>query len=130
MAVGKFLFSIDAKANSDLSAKRGYAVKLTAADVVDLTSAATDIALGALVNNPLQNQTAEVLVFGVATVWADGTTAISINDRLGPNNSGVWVKKATADYNAGGIALDALASGTAFIRMLLIPGGVFRTLAG
>jgi hypothetical protein len=130
MATGKFLFSFDAKANADLSAKRGYAMKLTAADVVDVPSAATDLAIGVLINNPLQNQTAEVMVLGIATVWADGTTAISVNDRLGTNNSGVWVKKATADYNAGGIALDALASGTGFIRMLLIPGGMFRTLLG
>ena len=130
MPGGKFLFDWDAKANSDLSTKRGYAVYFTAADVVDVIASATQRALGALLNDPLQNQAAQVLVLGVGTVWADGTTAISVGDLLGPNGSGVWVKKATADYNVGAMAFDALASGTGFIRAFLCPIAVFRTLAG
>jgi hypothetical protein len=131
MSNGKFLFALDGKANSDLSAKRGYWIKPTStADVYDLNDSKSTLCLGVLMNDPASGQTAQVQVLGVATAWADGTTAISIGDRVGSNDSGVTVKKATADYNAGGIALDALASGTGFIRVLLTPGEVFRTLGG
>ena len=49
---------------------------------------------------------------------------------IGPNASSVAVKKATADFNVAGIALDASTTSGAIIRILLLPGAFFRTAAG
>jgi hypothetical protein len=131
MATAIDIFSLSAKANSDLSAKQFYAVKLTAADVVDVPSAATDFCIGLVVNAPKINQATSVQVLGIGKASSDGSgTAIAVNDRVGPNSIGQLVKKATADYNAMGIALDASSAAGTIIRVLLIPGLVFRTLAG
>jgi|SRR5229473_6726651 len=119
------------KANADLSAKQWYAVKLTAADTVDMASAATDLCVGILQNKPTSGHAAEVRILGITKVSSDGSgTAIVVGDRVGPNASSQIVKKATADYNAMGIALDASSAAGTIIRVLLIPGMVFRTLAG
>lgn len=131
MATGTEIFNLNAKANSDLSAKQFFAVKLTAADTVDLTSAATDIAIGVLQNAPKANQAADVQVLGIAKAVSDGSgTAISVGDRVGPDTNGRWVKKATNDFNAGGLAMDASSAQGTVIRVLLTPAALFRTLAG
>lgn len=131
MATAIDIFSLTAKANADLSAKQFYGVKLTAADVVDVPSAATDIVIGILQNAPKANAAASVQVLGISKAVSDGSgTTIVVGDRVGPSSTGLWVKKATNDYNAGGIALDGSTANGTVIRVLLTPAALFRTLAG
>jgi hypothetical protein len=135
MSVGKWLFGVDATADASLTgalSQQGLIVKQTALDTVGLVSAATDHWLGVLVNDPKQNDTAEVQTDGVATVLADGSgTAIAVGDFVGPNGSAVAIKKATADYNLLGQAMDACSVANVFIRVKLYSGPTpFRTFLG
>lgn len=74
LIVGKYT------AAADLSTKQYFVVKQTAATAVNLTSAATDVPFGVLVNKPTSGQIAEVAVGGFTKVKAGGT--IAINDPL------------------------------------------------
>lgn len=131
MATAIDIFSLSAKAGADLSAKQFYAVKLTAADTIDVAGAASDLCIGILQDAPASGKGGSVQVLGISKASSDGSgTAIAVGDRVGPNSSGQLVKKATADYNAMGIALDASVAAGTIIRVLLIPGMVFRTLGG
>lgn len=62
-------------AASDLSAKQYYFVKLASATTVDVCSAITDKPIGVLQNSPTAGQAAEVCIFGITKVVADGTLA-------------------------------------------------------
>lgn len=119
------------KANADLSAKQFQPVKLTAQNVVDVASAATDRCVGILQNKPKANNAAVVRMLGKSKGLADGSgTAIAVGDLLGPNGSGVLVKKATADYNVTCIANEACTVANVNIEVLVFGPGLFRTLAG
>lgn len=122
------------KATADYSTKQYYFMKLSTsvADTVTLAAAATDLCIGILQDKPAAaGRRGKVRILGISQVVSDGSgTAIAIGDRIGPNSSGKAVKKATADYNAAGIAMDASTTDGAVIRILLIPGLVFRTLGG
>ena len=120
------------KAAADQSAKQYYFLKYSAADTVAVCSAAADRAIGVLMNKPAAaGQAADVRILGIAPVVSDGSgTAIAVGDLVGPSSAGKAVKKATADYSAAGIALDASSADGTVIRVLLIPGAVFRTLGG
>ena len=131
MAVEKKVWDESFKANSDLSAKQYYAVKLTAENTVDLAAAATDRCIGVLQNKPKANNAAQVAILGMTKAYTDGSgTAIAVGDLVGPNSSGIFVKKATADYNAMGIAMQASSALGTIIYVILVPLAVFRTLAG
>ena len=120
------------KAAADQSAKQYYFLKYSAADTVAVCSAAADRAIGVLMNKPnAAGLAADVRILGIAPVVSDGSgTAIAVGDLVGPSSAGKAVKKATADYSAAGIALDASSADGTVIRVLLIPGAVFRTLGG
>ena len=62
-----------------------------------------------------------VTVLGPVKVWADGTSAIAVGDFVAPDASGHAVKQASASTAVAGMALEALASGTAFIEILVAP---------
>lgn len=73
----------------------GQIVYLTAAETVDFTTAVTQFPIGVLVNQPKQNETAQVgpLSDGdIVTVLADGTTDILFGDRLKTNATGRAIK--------------------------------------
>lgn len=129
MASGKYLFGIDGIAASDLTAKRGYAMTFGAdGDHLDVISDAPQAYAGVLINNPDVGQVAQTILLGEAPCMADGTTDIAVGDSVGPNDSGVMVKKATGDYSVWGIARDALTdAGPTEIRVLLLGPHPFRT---
>jgi hypothetical protein len=130
MATDQELFNLNAKANSDLSAKQFFLVKQTAADTVDLVAAATDRTLGVLINAPKSGQAAEVQTDGIAKVVSDGSgTAIAAGDPLAADSSGRVVKNATTDRLGIGVALDASTAAGAVIRVKLAIGIPFRTPA-
>lgn len=62
-------------AGADLSAKQYHFVKLASATTVDVCSAITDKPIGVLQNTPTSGQAAEVCIFGITKVVADGTLA-------------------------------------------------------
>ena len=112
--VGQFI------AAADLSAKQFYFVKLSAANTVDVCSAVTDKPIGVLQNTPTAGQSAEVVLFGISKVSADGN-AVAGNS-LGASADGqaaVYTFTDTTKFVCGQ-AIDAGAAGntiTAFINI-------------
>lgn len=62
-------------AAADLSSKQYHFVKLASATTVNVCSAITDKPIGVLQNKPTSGQAAEVCLFGISKVSADGTLA-------------------------------------------------------
>lgn len=121
------------KAAADLSSHQWKHVKLTAANTVNICSAATDRAIGILLNKPKSGEAAEVLtnMGNIVPMVADGSgTAIAVGDMVGPNASAVAVKKATADFNTTGMAMEAASAANVVINVMYFGPGVFRSLGG
>ena len=120
-------------AGADLSAKQFYAVELTAANTVNVCSAAADRAVGILQNTPRANEAAAICHSGRTYARADGASvAIAVGDLVGPAAGGKLIKKTTADFSTLGTALTAAAADDLIIEVLLgAPGGgVFTAPAG
>ncbi len=62
-------------AAADLSSKQYHFVKLASATTVNVCAAITDKPIGVLQNKPTSGQAAEIVMFGVSKVVADGTLA-------------------------------------------------------
>lgn len=62
-------------AAADLSSKQYHFVKLASATTVNVCSAITDKPIGILQNTPTSGQAAEICIFGISKVVADGTLA-------------------------------------------------------
>ena len=92
----------------------GYAEEATSAQVAIgvYADAQNDAAIGDIV---------PVCVLGPCKVWADGTSAIVVGAYLATDSSGHAVVDTTASHKIQGMALEALATGTAFIEMLVAP---------
>lgn len=73
-------------ASADLSAKQYHFVKMSGNNTVTVCAAITDIPIGVLQNTPTSGQAAEVCVFGVTKVVADGTLAAG--NRIGTSLDG------------------------------------------
>lgn len=73
-------------ASADLSAKQYYFVKMSGANTVDVTSAITDKTIGVLQNTPSSGQAAEVCVFGITKVVADGN--LTAGNLIGTSSDG------------------------------------------
>lgn len=132
--------------NSDLStggvgpgsSKQFQAVKLVAVAAsnlgfgCDIVAAATDRVLGILQNKPGLNHGAEVRIYGYSKAVVDGSgTAIAVGDTLGPNASGVLIKKVTADFNIICEALEACTVANGIITVKLYGQSIpFRALLG
>lgn len=81
-------------ASADLSAKQFYAVKITAARVVGLVAAVTDITYGILQNKPKSAQVCDVALFGIVKAVAGGS--ITAGDKLEVNSSGQVITYTTS----------------------------------
>ncbi len=96
-------------ANADLSAAQFYLVKLVTGGKVDLCSAATDRAIGVLLNDPISGGEALVGMFGVYSVKHVGVA--NPGDRLAADSaSKAAVTTSAADWTVG-IALALTAAG-------------------
>jgi hypothetical protein len=62
-------------AAADLSAKQFHFVKLASATTVNVCDAITDKPIGILQNTPTSGQSAEIAIFGISKVVADGNLA-------------------------------------------------------
>lgn len=65
--------------------------------------------------------TVPVTVLGPVKMWCDGSSAISVGSWIATNSSGHGVVDTTAGHRLVGRALEALASGTGFIEVLVYP---------
>ena len=84
--------------------------------------------LGVLQNDPKSGDVGRIKVLsggGVTQLWVDAATAIAFNDYITCGSDGRGVVAETAGSNNHfGIALQAVASGSALIPVLLQPGQV------
>jgi len=62
-------------ASADLSTKQYHFVKMSGNNTVTVCAAITDVPIGVLQNNPASGGAAEVCLFGISKVVADGTLA-------------------------------------------------------
>ena len=62
-------------ASADLSAKQYHFVKMSGNNTVTVCAAITDVPIGVLQNNPASGGAAEVCLFGISKVVADGNLA-------------------------------------------------------
>jgi hypothetical protein len=93
-------------ASADLSAKQYYAVKITAARVTGLVSAATDLVYGILQNKPKSGQVCDVAIFGITKAVAGGS--VTAGHLMGVNSSGQIVEFVTSSGNtAVGYAIES-----------------------
>lgn len=94
---------VSLKAAADLSSKQYYFVKLDSNGDAALCSAATDIPLGVLQNEPGNGETAEVLMVGISKVSADA--ALTIGWLIGTSADGQADRKIpgtdTTEYVVG-----------------------------
>lgn len=108
-------------AGADLSAKQYHFVKLASATTVDVCSAITDKPIGVLQNTPTSGQAAEVCIFGITKVVADGVLAAG--NLIGTSSDGqadaIAAGTDTTVYTMGQ-AIEAAAAGN-IVTMFLNP---------
>ena len=73
------------KADSDMSTRQFYFVKLTGGSAVEICSA-TSGCIGILQNAPSAGQGAEVMLWGVSNISSDG--ALTLGNFIGPSSDG------------------------------------------
>jgi hypothetical protein len=94
-------------AGADLRTHQWKGVALSGLNTVGLQGA-TGICLGVLQNKPNTGEAATVMQSGRTPAYANGSgTAIAVGDMVGPDATGVFVKKAAAAANIVGIAQEA-----------------------
>ena len=128
MAVSSgFAFDLPLSASGDLSAKQYYFVMPASSEgaILLATGASGPAPLGVLQNDPNEaaSKEATVRVLGSTKVWADAATAIGYGDFITSGSDGRAVVTTASAFH--GMALEALASGSALIEVLLLPHGAF-----
>jgi hypothetical protein len=112
------VFDWSAEADSDLSAKQYYIVKVSAANKVDVCNSAA-LAIGVLQNAPGDTHAAEVLSIGRSKVVSDGSgTAIAAGDKVMSDGNGKAVK-ATGQSVSIGTAMGASSADGTVIEILM-----------
>lgn len=110
-------------ASADLSTKQYHFVKMSGNNTVTVCAAITDIPIGVLQNTPSSGQAAEVCVFGVTKVVADGTLAAG--NRIGTSLDGqadAITAGSDTTVTIVGQALNAAAAGET-VEMFFNPSG-------
>ena len=94
-------------AGADLRTAQWKGVTLSGLNTVILQGA-SGLCLGVLQNKPNTGESACVMQSGRTPVYANGSgTAIAVGDMVGPDTTGIFVKKAAAAANIVGIAQEA-----------------------
>ena len=99
-------------ASADLSAKQYHFVKMSGNNTVTVCAAITDVPIGILQNSPASGGAAEVCLFGISKVVADGTLAAGnvIGTSADGQADAIAAGTDTTVYTMG-IALNAAAAG-------------------
>ncbi len=108
-------------ASGDLSTYQYKYVKLaqTAKRVMAATSSSIPCTIGILQNNPRSGEEAAVAVWGTSRVWYAGGGDVAYGDWIVCGSTSGAEK--TSCSGMQGIALEALAGGSGYITMLLMP---------
>ena len=93
------------KAAADYSAKKYYAMYLSADNTVTIGAAATNALVGTLLNEPKANEGAVIAMSGTSLGFAGGT--VSIGDSLTTDSAGKLVATTTTGNIVIGRALEA-----------------------
>jgi len=119
MATQQPAFSIGTlTAAADLSAKQFHAVKITAAQQVNLSTVAGEPVIGILQNKPASGAAADIMVIGVTKVKAGAAIAAGASVMAGAD--GRIITAATAGSEVIGKALEAAANADEIISILLV----------
>lgn len=122
MAVENLIWSVNAEAGADLSAKRGYAVEIGSTGTVTACNGATDVPYGILLNAPVSGEDALIGKLGIASaIVAAASPNIAIGDWLGTGAAGKLVKKSTNNDLVCARALEAATADDVFITVELFP---------
>jgi len=99
-------------ASADLSAKQYHFVKMSGNNTVTVCAAITDLPIGILQNAPSSGGVAEVALFGISKVKADGTLAAGniIGTSADGQADAIAAGTDTTVYTMG-VALNAAAAG-------------------
>ena len=106
-------------AAADLSSSQYYFVKLASATTVNVCTATTDRAIGILQNAPTSGQAADVRIFGISKVVADGT--IAFNNVIGTSadsQADAIVPGTDTSVTTLGVAIQAASAGETFTMFL------------
>ena len=106
-------------AAADLSSKQYHFVKLASATTVNVCTATTDRAIGILQNDPESGEVAEIAIFGISKVVADGT--IAFNNVIGTSadsQADAIVPGTDTSVVTLGIAIGAASAGETFTMFL------------
>lgn len=126
MAFQKNGLSHTFKADSDMSTKQFYFVKLTGTDAVEVCDTGTDVAIGILQNEPSVGQAAEVMLVGISKLSSN--SALTVGDLVAPSSDGqgspVTIGTSTTIYVAGHVLTGSTAA--AGLASVLVVGVPFR----
>lgn len=110
-------------AAADLSAKQYHFVKLASATTVNVCTGITDVPIGILQNAPTSGQAAEIAIFGISKVVADGTLAAgNIIGTSADSQADAITRGSDATVTVMGIAIEAASAGET-VTMFLNPSG-------
>ena len=117
MAVESRIWDESFEAGADLSTKQTFLVKQDANGRIVLSAAAGDNTLGALTNDPKQNQVGAVRILGIAKITAGA--AVTLGDQLISDAAGKVIPTAAAGDRIIGEALEAAGADGDIISVLL-----------
>ena len=110
--ISNYATRITLEAGEDLSAKQYYFVKISSGKAV-ACSAATDVPIGVLQNDPASGEEASIVVVGGTKIVSSASIAAGI--KIGTNNAGKADAKVagtdTTEYTVGQVILGAGADG-------------------
>jgi len=110
-------------AAADLSAKQFHFVKLASATTVNVCDDVADVPIGILQNTPTSGQAAEVCIFGISKVVADGNLAAgNIIGTSADSQADAITRGSDTTVTVMGIAVEAGAAGQT-VTMFLNPSG-------
>jgi hypothetical protein len=109
---------LTATAGSDLSAKQYYVLRVTGSNTVDVATAATQVAVGVLQNNPASGEAATYSMEGCRVKVYAGA-AIAAGASLTANASGQAITGGTGDQ-CFAIALTAASAGGEYVEAVQI----------
>jgi len=110
-------------AAADLSSKQYHFVKLASATTVNVCTAITDLPIGILQNDPTSGQAAEVTIFGISKVVADGTLAAgNVIGTSADSQADAITRGTDTTVTVMGVAIEAASAGET-ATMFLNPSG-------
>jgi|SRR6185369_3078460 len=123
MAIEQRIYNIGhCAAAADLSAKQFYIVKVTAANAVNLTTAAGEAALGILQNKPKSGEVADVMAIGISKVKI-GTGGLTAGAQYEAAADGTAIAVTTAKVGLGTVLTGGAANELASVTVGVAMGG-------